>query len=408
MFGTEGRGDDAMGIRVALVTQGYQTAGGIQTAARWLASSLVDAGHTVSIFDLATSRRDKNSRRAMSIKSWFRSSLLSFDSHELGVVHVGANVVEIEPMRYLPRGELTTALKRFDIVQVVSGGAALGLCAVRSQVPIILQVATRVTWERNFQNAQNNSVSALRRRLISTVISLLEAAALKRASCVLVMNPQMSEYASAVGARNVILAPPGIDTTFFRPDPKGWNQTGYLLSVCRFNDPRKGLDRLIRAYAIMLDQQPNVPPLVLAGRGALPPNLRQLIQSIGVAERTTILTDVPQAKLPSLYQEASVYMQASYEEGLGISILEAMSCGIPVVSTSTAGTRETMVHGSTGWLLPQGSAVEGGLANCVLEVLRGEGHDMSIAARNRAVSHFSQDSKFRQITEEYNLAIQYA
>ena len=282
-----------MGIRVALVTQGYQTAGGIQTAARWLASSLVDAGHTVSIFDLATSRRDKNSRRAMSIKSWFRSSLLSFDSHELGVVHVGANVVEIEPMRYLPRGELTTALKRFDIVQVVSGGAALGLCAVRSQVPIILQVATRVTWKRNFQNAQNNSVSALRRRLISTVISLLEAAALKRASCVLVMNPQMSEYASAVGARNVILAPPGIDTTFFRPDPKGWNQTGYLLSVCRFNDPRKGLDRLIRAYAIMLDQQPNVPPLVLAGRGALPPNLRQLI-------RVSALPNGPQFSLTSL------------------------------------------------------------------------------------------------------------
>lgn len=396
---------DANGLRVALITQGYQTAGGVQTVARWIADRLVDAGHTLAVFDMATSRNDRNSRRIVSPQSWFRGSLLSFDSLESGLVHVGANIVEIEPMRYLPRRELTAALQQFDLIQVVAGGPALALCATRSGRPIVLQVATTVAWERHYRRDRANSISAWWRRMMSTITARLETATLRRMSAVLVENHRMEDHVRAIGVSRVEIAPPGIDIDRFKPGARGWDQTGYLLSVCRLNDQRKGLDRLIRSYAIMADYNPNTPLLVLAGRGHISGDLRELIRSLDLVERTLILSDVPQSDLPSLYRAASVYLQASYEEGLGISVLEAMACGLPVVSTLTAGTSETVVSGLTGWLLPQDSEIERDMAVSVLRILGGDGEAMARAARNRVVSLFSQDRAFSKFADAYDQAI---
>ena len=140
----------------------------------------------------------------------------------------------------------------------------------------------------------------------------------------------------------------------------------------------------------------------------MPKNLEELIQDLGLVERTTILSDVAQSNLPSIYQGASVYLQASYEEGLGISVLEAMACGVPVVCTCTAGTNETMLSGSTGWLLEQGSDVERSMAGGALAILGGQGHVMSREARNRVVSGFSQESTFRRFADAYDRAIRCA
>jgi len=383
-----GRGDDRR--RIALVTQGYQTAGGVQTVARWLATGLRCAGNEVEIFDLATSRADQYSRRLISPASWCRSSLLVADPSEVHVTHVGANAVELEPLRYLPRAELSTALNRYDMVQIVAGGPSLALAASHCRRPIVLQVATTVTSERASQLATTRPALALWRGAMTKAISLMERRALRRANAVLVENSQMLQYVRSVSQATVVLAPPGVDTECFAPRSDGWNSDGYLLSVCRLSDARKGLDRLIRSYALMRTQRPSVPSLVLAGRGELPTHLTRLITELGLAECVSVRSDVPQAELPLLYRGASVYLQTSHEEGLGISVIEAMASGLPVVSTETAGTLETVGHGNTGWLVSQESDVEGAIATRALSVLDFDGHAMSVSARSRADSIFSE------------------
>lgn len=393
------------GRRVALVTQGFQTAGGIQTAARWLAASLRSAGHEVVVFDLASSRADPHSRRLTSPSSWRRTTLTVDDPVEAQMVHVGANGVELEPLRYLPRKDLSVELDRFDVVQVVAGGPALALTTVRSRRPTVLQVATTVAWERSSQLSVTTRNLARWRTAMTWATSRLERAALRRVDTVLVMNREMADFVGSVCETRVVMAPPGIDTDRFTPRPEGWDPQGYLLSVCRLDDPRKGLDRMIRAYALMVELLPSVPRLVLAGRGTLPSAQVQLVAELALVSRVDIRSDVPWTELPSLFRGSSVYLQASHEEGLGISVLEAMASGVPVVATDTAGTGETVVHGETGWLIDQTSEVVAGFARRVVSIWQTGGQSMALNARDRATELFSDQASLSRILDVYDTVI---
>ena len=377
----------------------------MQSVSRWLARGLRGAGFEVNVFDLAASRADAHSRRLISPTSWRRRTLLVTDPSDVQITHVGANAVEFEPFRYLPRAEFSAELNRYDLVQVVAGGPALALAAIRSGRPIVLQVATTVALERASQLAATGATLALWRGWMTKAVSVMERAALKKADVVLVENKEMLEFARSVGQTRVVLAPPGVDTTRFTPPTEGWDSAGYLLSVCRLNDARKGLDRLIRSYALLTTRRPSVPSLVLAGGGELPTHLTRLIAELGMAECVSVRSDVPDAQLPSLYRGASVYLQTSHEEGLGMSVIEAMASGIPVVSTETAGTRETVADGKTGWLVNQRADVESAVAERALSVLDFDGPAMSMAARSRADSIFSDQATLSRFIEIYDQLI---
>ena len=365
----------AMPRRVALVTAGFDIGGGVPTIARWLRDCLRSTGqYEVDVHDLATSRRDVYSRRLLAPKSWARSSLRSIAGDD-EVIHWGANAVEIETMRYRPRRQLTRFLRRYDVIQVVSGAPALAAAVVGAGVPTVLQVATTVAWERQRRAAERSGPVQIWRLRMTALTTSIERDALRKVNVVLVENSAMLDYVRSIGQADVIKAFPGVDTGVFYPPPAGWKRNGYLLSVCRLDDPRKGIDRMIHAYAYMVESDETVPTMVLAGRGRLPDSAQRLITLLRLTSRVIVSPDVSDIELPALYRGASAYLQTSYEEGLGMSILEAMACGVPVVSTETAGTKETVVDGITGWLVPQEADQDVAwlVANRTLDVLRGAG-----------------------------------
>jgi len=391
--------------RIALVTSGFDVGGGVPTVARWLRDSLRStAGYLVDVHDLATSRRDPYSRRLLEPNSWVRRSLRNHSSDADPVTHWGANAVEIETMRYRPRRELSKALQSYDLIQVVAGSPALASAVLRTGVPVVLQVATTVDWERHWDLAQQTGVTSIWRRSMTLLTTRLERRALRQVDAVLVENSAMLEHARSSGQERAIKAPPGVDTTLFSPPAAGWRREGYLLSLCRLNDARKGLERMIRAYANMLQLDESIPPLVMAGRGQLPAPLLRLVTTLGLSSRVSIHSDLPDAILAELYRGASVFLQTSYEEGLGMSVLEAMGCGLPVVCTETAGARETVVDGVTGWLVRQDSdsQVPALVANRVLEILRGDGIGMSRQARERCERNFSTPVALTRFVDVYN------
>lgn len=376
--------------RIALVTHGFHTGGGVPTVARWLRASLTATGrYTVDVHDLATSSRDPLSRRLTVRGTWFRRDLCMPD-FDPATFHWGANAVELEFMRYRPRAGLTEALRRYDLLQVVCGTAAWAGVTSHAGRPVVVQVATRAAWERAVQLTAVGRPLRTWRQAMTAITTRLEKSATKKADAVLVENDAMVAAVRETGQRTVVKAPPGVDTTRFLPAFDGWRADGYLLSVCRLADPRKGLDRLIRAYAVLCAEAEPAPRLVIAGKGRLMPAHRELIEDLKLTQRIDVRTDVPEDDLPGLYQQASVFVQTSHEEGLGLSVLEAMACGLPVVATDTAGSRETVVDGVTGWRVPQGGDddVAAEVAKRIRQLLVA-GEAVSRQARRRCVDRFS-------------------
>jgi glycosyltransferase involved in cell wall biosynthesis len=106
----------------------------------------------------------------------------------------------------------------------------------------------------------------------------------------------------------------------------------YLLSVGSIQ-PRKNLRRLIEAYSLLRQQQPEgkLPQLVLVGKNAwLYGETLQLLKDRDLG--SIVLTGyVPEADLPALYSGALCFIYPSYFEGFGLPPLEAMKCGAPVI-----------------------------------------------------------------------------
>jgi glycosyltransferase involved in cell wall biosynthesis len=391
--------------RIAVVTQGYCSGGGVPTVARWLRSSLESTGnYSIDIHDLATSSKDATSRRLARPKTWLRRSLRSPSGSDDGVQHWGANAVEVEFMRYRPRVELTRTLRSYDIIHVVTGGPALAAAVMKADIPVVLQAATTAAWERESQFASQTSTKRAWRQGMTALTSRVERSALQDADVVLVLNDPMLEHVRALGQQNVVKAPPAADTDRFIPEPSGWSSDGYLLSVCRLGDARKGLNRIVLAYGQMVRADARVPDLVLAGKGDLAPATAELVRSLGLASRVHVRSGVDASELVRLYQRASVFLLTSHEEGLGMSVLEAMACGLPVVCTDTAGTRETVENGVTGWLVAQNPdhVVAGEVAKRVLAALNGGGADMGAKGRDRCLRMFSLDVTLSRFTAAYD------
>lgn len=389
-------------IRVALVCQGLQAGGGVPTAVRWLRDTLGSLPDLqLDVHDLATSSRDPASRLLRRPATWRRSNLRQPDD-AAGVTHWGANAVELEPMRYLPRDELTQVLASYDVVHIVAGGPALGYVANRAGRPVVLQMATFARWEREAILASWSRPARLRGYVMTALTGRIEAKAVRSATAVLVLNDHLGAAVRQLGQPRVEKAPLGVDTDIFRPRPEGWTRDGYLLSVGRLGEPRKGLDRMILAYDYLVKHRNDVPPLVLAGKGRLSQSLVELIGKLDLVSRVSVRSDIAPDQLPDLYRGASVFVQTSHEEGLGLASIEAMATGLPVVATKSAGSREVVVDDITGWLVPQrpSNDVPAGVASRLSEALD-RGADLVAAARHRAETVFSTQATLQRYVDTY-------
>jgi glycosyltransferase involved in cell wall biosynthesis len=124
----------------------------------------------------------------------------------------------------------------------------------------------------------------------------------------------------------VRVAYPGVDGRF-RPDGERRDLGApYVLGVSTV-EPRKNLDVLLEAFALVRERRPE---LVLAVAGASGWAAGEGPQGTGVRR----LGFVPDGDLPALYRGASVCVYPSLFEGFGIPIVEAMACGTPVVSSA--------------------------------------------------------------------------
>ena len=118
----------------------------------------------------------------------------------------------------------------------------------------------------------------------------------------------------------------------------------YILCVGRLN-PRKNLTALVEAFTRIKNEKSIPHKLVIAGKEDYA--TRKIIQSIEAADSSSdvILTGfVEDDDLPALYSGADVFLYPSLFEGVGLPVLEAMSCGVPVIASRTSSLQEIVAE----------------------------------------------------------------
>jgi glycosyltransferase involved in cell wall biosynthesis len=123
--------------------------------------------------------------------------------------------------------------------------------------------------------------------------------------------------------------------------------------------PRKGFHRVIEILPALLERHPDLLYLVVGGsspEGDIGEELKRQAARLGVAERMRFLGAMPSAELKTPLSAADVFVLSTSNEGWANVFLEAMACGLPVVTTDVGGNREVVRDESLGRILPFGDA----------------------------------------------------
>lgn len=203
----------------------------------------------------------------------------------------------------------------------------------------------------------------------------------------------------------------GVDTEQFAyRDPAGHIPSGRILQVARLTE-KKGLREAVRAFSVVHQRLPGS-RFDIVGDGPLRDELRDLVISLGLEHAITLHGAKTPSEVQRLLSEADLFCLPSVtapngdEEGLPISILEAMSTGIPVVSTYHSGIPEAVTDAETGLLVAERDVAA--LAAAMEAVLSRP--DLSArlvhAARARVERNFSLTAQTGKLEQLYDLAVE--
>lgn len=186
----------------------------------------------------------------------------------------------------------------------------------------------------------------------------------------------------------------GIDTDRFVPDDKvkarielGLPQDKVILGCAARLETVKNHSLLLESFSKLESSI----VLVLAGDGSLKKNLQNLAEKLGISDRVYFLGNID--NMPLFYQSIDVFCLTSTHEGLPLSILEAQSCNVPVVS-SDAGAIKNAVCPQSGMVFASNNIRE--LSTCLDIIL---GKYKTLKPREYIIQHYSLNRTIREYRE---------
>jgi alpha-maltose-1-phosphate synthase len=239
-----------------------------------------------------------------------------------------------------------TLESEFDIVHIHSPLSP----SIQTSLPIIATIHTPTLTDT--RSIEEKDFRAMIEKLMSRFVSYpIELKLLKQADIITaVANSvayELHEY--GLNPNDVIVVGNGVDEEIFTPMINK-TQERYILYTGRLSH-RKGLFDLIECGKYICKKYPDV-SFVIPGKGILLNKLKTQVEKIGLKDKFKFLGFVDRIKLIQLYQNAAVYVMPSHYEGLPTVLLEAMSCGLPVVATSVSGNLDVLSSGENGILIP--------------------------------------------------------
>jgi len=215
-------------------------------------------------------------------------------------------------------------------------------------------------------------------RVMAAADRLIAATPLERAQMVWLYGAESSR---------IVVVPPGVDLTLFRPIPEeeakrmlGPSASRRIILFVGRIEPLKGIETLLRAIALVAPQVPHwqedLSVIIVGGAPgagvdkvhAELERLHRLRAELGLKDLVTFHGAEDQDTLVYYYSAAEMVVVPSHYESFGMVALEAMACGTPVVASRVGGLAFNVQDGETGFLVPDGDPQA--LADRILLLLR--------------------------------------
>jgi glycosyltransferase involved in cell wall biosynthesis len=386
-------------LRIFMLLDRYlPVIGGSELQTSRLARTLQNRGHSIRI----VTRRLTPDLQATEILDGIPVHRLS----PIGLSHFANAVMVARVFLYL-----VTQSRNYDLVHV-DGVGPLGLAALLAakltHKPVLLKVAAHGNLSRS------DHAGIVPRRYSRFVRSILLPPSLwnwwlRQASAIIVLGRETAEEAAALGLSDrTVRIPNGVDTSVFRPLPPAMRMAlRHKLGVA--DDERillftgrlvrgKGLITIAEAMPELAERMPSV-QLWLAGSGTLQiddvtEQLQQTAAKLRLSDRIRFLG--PVAEVEKYLQAADLFVFPSQKEGMPNSVLEAMACGIPVISSDIEGVRD-IADESLIWFFPVGDT--SALVEAIL--CRVSDPEATMAAAERARERIETAFSLSAVTEQH-------
>ncbi len=197
--------------------------------------------------------------------------------------------------------------------------------------------------------------SLLGRLVTKLYLNTLFRLTLKLADRIIIVNPSWPTSFKETAhlfkpyASKIMSIPNGVDTTLFKPSPTNPSANTILfVSILDIHHKFKGFDYLLSAFVKVKKALPDS-KLVVVGEGELKVVYEAKAHALGLKDSVEFVGQKTQAETVAYYQSAGVFVLPSTTiEGFGIVLLEALSCGLPVVATNITGLTDEIETNDAG------------------------------------------------------------
>ena len=265
--------------------------------------------------------------------------------------------------------------RRFDIVhQLNPVFTGISLAFAGAKVPIVLG-----SFLADWPNA--NEAATSQARIAAGFKRGIASLQQRHASALILATPaaRMRIVDPARERAKIVQLPHGIDPALYTPSLRTTDEAPIILFLGGLEE-RKGIFTLLDAFPLVRAAVPSC-RLVIAGLGSERAHVADRIHKLDDPSAVTMLGRVKREAVPALLASATVFTMPSFGEPFGMSLLEAMACGKPVVVTDAGGPQH-IVHENGGRKVPPGNPAA--LAAALAEIVCSPDLQARMGAYNRS------------------------
>ncbi len=210
------------------------------------------------------------------------------------------------------------------------------------------------------------ALASIFQRAASPLLFFLAILTLKRADKIVVINKATyNHFLPYVDKKNIVIIPVGIAREKF--NLKKEIKKDLVLFTASSLIKRKRIDLIIQSFSEIVKRYKKT-KLIIVGDGPQRKNLELLVKELNIEKYVTFEGFVPNNLISKYYEKGDIYLSMSESESWGQVYLEAMSAGLPIISTKNIGSNEIVIAGKTGFLIEKGDCT--GLTKGIIKLLK--------------------------------------